>query len=382
MKILLALTHAGFGGVAKHVIDLAVYFKKRNNEVFIAVGNQKTDLLQELSRYADEVIILPFLKREVSILNDLRTLKTVITLLKKYSFDIIHCHGPKAGFIFRLAGKIVGAKVIYTHHLIVYKQFDPFTGILYRWLEKLASSWGERVITVSNHVRMALIKDKVVKANKILTIYNWISDLDPIYTKEEARNKLNLAKDAFVLSYVGRLEVPKDPLTALEGFHEFLRRATPTSREIKFYIVGDGPLKKDVINVINRLKLGDYVILTGFTKDPEMYLAASDVFILTSRQEGLPIAILEAMKYSLPIISNPVDGVPEQVENGVNGFLVPLGDKYTLCSKILELYSNADLVVKMGQESRKIVQDKFNAEKNLKKIEKVYEDILNNKERG
>lgn len=367
-KILLACTHAATGGVAKHVLDLALVLKENGFKVDIATGIEYEDYMNEFINTADDVIKIKHLRRELSPMHDLLALQEVKKLLLVSKYDIVHVHGPKAGFIFRELCYRLSIPVIYTHHLIVYRQFKSLLNPVYKRLELIASRHSDYIITVSNSNKEILVNDNIVDSRKVLVVYNGLVDLRPKYEKLIARAELGIPKDAFVVIYVGRLEKPKDPLTLLRAFKDISNKI-PNSLLL---FVGDGPLRKKIVNENN-------IKIIGFTKEVEKYLAASDVFVLTTYKEGLPISILEAMKYSLPIIATNVDGIPEQVYNGINGYLVEKSDYRMISRYLIELFEDEKKRKEMGEVSYSILKRDFDFRKNVQKIIDVYNKVFVNK---
>ncbi|NNG67947.1 glycosyltransferase family 4 protein [Caldanaerobacter subterraneus] len=364
-KILLACTHAGTGGVARHVLDLALILKENGYKVDIATGTDYVDFMNEFIKIADNVIKVKHLKRKLHPINDLLALQEVKKLLLSRKYDIIHAHGPKAGFIFREVAYKLGIPVVYTHHLVVYRQFKSLLNPLYKKLELIASKHCDHVITVSNSNKEILINDKIVDPRKISVVYNGLVDLKPKYERLKARSEIGIPKDTFVVVYVGRLERPKDPLTLVRAFKEASKKI-PNSLLL---LIGDGPLRSKIVNESN-------IKVTGFIKEVEKYLAAADVFVLTTNKEGLPISILEAMKYSLPIIATNVDGIPEEVYNGVNGYLINKSDSKMLSKYLVELYIDEKKRREMGEASYSILKREFDFRRNVQKIMDIYDQVL------
>jgi len=318
--------------------------------------------------------IIPCLFRKLSLTNDLKAFHEIREFLTKNKFDLVHSNGPKAGFLFRKVCNDLNIRNVYTHHLIVYKQFNSIFNPLYRFLEKAASNWCDYVITVSQSNAKQLIRDGVTPNDKLVVVYNGLSSLQPKYTREYARKTLGINANDFVVTTTMRLEPPKDPKTLILGFERFV--AEGRTKNSKLYIVGDGPQRTNLEKLVKALKIDGFVVFTGFQREPELYLAASDVFLLTTFKEGLPISILEAMKYSLPIIATRVDGIPEQVEDGSNGFLVSKGDLESLCDRLCFLYDNETLRKKMGEKSYAILEGKFNLERNFSRLVELYKELV------
>lgn len=374
--VLLACNHAGFGGVSKYVIDLAKYLKKSNKyTVSIATGIGRKDLLQEMRMNSDKLFIIPHLYRNLNPYNDVKAYFEVRKLLKNNHFDIIHSNGAKAGFLFRRVAYEFSIPNIYTHHLVVYKQFQSPLNPLYKFLERTASNWCDKIIVVTKSAKDELVSDHVTPDDKIEVVYNGLDSTDIKYTKVEARNLLDIPDTKFVVTSVSRLEPPKDPFTALLSIKRLLEIRPSLSSNLLFYFVGDGELKPKMINFVNANGLQDIVKITGFETDVDKYLAASDAFILSTDKEGLPISILEAMKYNLPVIATDVDGIPEEVEHGQTGFLFRRKDFETLCTYLITLIENKSLCESMGKSGRKRMEKFFLQDTNFRMVEMIYDSV-------
>jgi len=371
-KLLISVTHAGMGGVAKHVIEISKFMiQNKGWEVDIAVGLSKSELIDELKLSATKVFTLNSLKREIFPFDDIRAYFSIMDIIKRNNYHLVHSHGPKAGFITRLAAHNLSVKNIYTHHLIVYNQSESIMNPFYKCLEKKAARWCDKIIVVSSINKNILVKDKIADPDKIEVIYNWAENKVK-YSRNEARNILRISPEEFVILSIMRLQEPKDPLTGIKAFMLF-KQQKPNS---KYILIGDGPLKKEISAFIETTGLLDSVIMPGFIKDVDLYLAAADVFILTTKKEGLPISIIEAMKYGLPIIANRVDGINEQIYEGKNGYFINIADYQDLCNKLISIYNNKDLRTILGNESRKIYIEKFRYNSNLEKLYNLYMKVI------
>lgn len=371
-RLLLAVTHAGFGGVAKHVIDLAKHVTMFSNwEVDIACGVQKKDLLETYRQVANRLITVEGLVREISPINDVRAYNNIREIIQGEEYDVVHAHGAKAGILFRRAAFKCGIPNIYTHHLVVYKQFKNMLNPLYKYLETKASNWCDYVVVVTEENKRVLYSDGVVPENKLKVVYNGILEIEPQYTRHSARKKIGISEDTFLIVTVSRLDKPKDPLTLVRGFREICKE----KKNLRLAIVGDGTLKPMIVDELTKNGLINNVLMPGFVNDVDVYLAAADVFCLATEKEGLPIAILEAMKYSLPIVASSVDGIPEQVKNGWNGYLIPVNDDQTFFDKIRVLYTDQKQRAILGRNSRKFLEDKFTAQANYDGLVALYDAI-------
>jgi glycosyltransferase involved in cell wall biosynthesis len=374
-RILLTCTHSGYGGVAKYVLDLAEFLTtSKKYRVFIAVGKEKPDLLPEMRKRAEKVFVIENLQRKINPIADLAAYFEIKKLLKSHSFDIVHSNGPKSGFLFRRVCFELNIPNIYTHHLVVYKQFKSMLNPLYKVLEKKASKWCNKIIVVTEAAKLELSSDGVTPGHMIEVVHNGLKDSEVKYIKEEVREKLGIPKNSFVFVSVSRLAPPKDPFTALSAFGKLSEEYSDLN--ILMFFIGDGSYKKEMMEIVEKKHLQRKVFVTGFRSDVDIYLAAGDVFILSTTKEGLPISILEAMKYSLPVIGSNVDGIPEEIIHGENGFLCKPGDVDEMYHYMKILIEDEKLRQKMGNMSKKILIENFMIHKNFSRIVEIYDKIL------
>jgi len=222
------------------------------------------------------------------------------------------------------------------------------------------------VVAVSQRVRENAIRDGV-NPKKIRIILNGIAIKKPA-TKEVAKlmQELNLDRDAVVLLSIGRLVYQKA--------HNVLIAALPRVLEIwpnlVLFIAGDGPLHSELVEQINNLKLTDKVYLLGVRKDIPALLSISQIFVLPSRWEGLPIALLEAMGAGLPIVATRVEGVEDVVDVEAHGILVPVEDTNALADALIQLVRAPEVRQRMGMAARKHVEKNYT-------IDRVCESYLN-----
>jgi N-acetyl-alpha-D-glucosaminyl L-malate synthase BshA len=146
--------------------------------------------------------------------------------------------------------------------------------------------------------------------------------------------------------------------------------------EVRLMLVGDGPDRHSVESLIKRLDLKEQVFLTGFRSDVANLLRCSDVVALVSQTESAPLTLLEGMSSSLPVVATSVGGIPEIVEDGVNGFLVQPKSPESIAEKILELNSDRDLRRRLGEAARRTVLERYTAEKVVSQYLDIYDKVL------
>lgn len=195
--------------------------------------------------------------------------------------------------------------------------------------------------------------------------------LHPAESRERWRHREGFELNAILITHIGRFTAPKN--------HELLIRAFAQlnlSQPVRLLLVGEGELKPQVEQLVYSLGLSERVRFLGVRSDIPELLNASDIFVLSSRWEGNPMSVMEAMAAGLPVISTAVGGVPELVEEGVSGILVPSENEQALNTAIQTLLDNPERRISMGANARKVALERFDARVMTRAYEDLYESIL------
>jgi len=295
----------------------------------------------------------------------------LISILKKEKPQILHAHLFHAIFLGRITGRICNVPIIISS---IHSKY--IGGFLRNRLLQITDGLDDVVTIVSQRAAETIIKLKIVSANKLLVIHNGI-DLNKFIlqskeTKDKVKKELNVKEDTKILISVGRLCEAKG--------YPYLIEAIKTLKEnmdIKLLILGEGEDKRKLETQIRGFNLEKNIFLLGRKENVSNYLNASDIFILASLWEGLPIALLEAMACGLPVVATNVGGIPEVIKDGLSGFLVDSKNSIMLAEKIEYLLNlNIESRKEMGTEGRKIVEEKFSLEKMTENYENLYEELL------
>lgn len=368
-KILHVITLSEWGGAQQVCYDIVTSFKKDKYTVDVACA-PGGELVNRLRGQGIVVHRIDSLKRDISLLNDLRALFALYRLAKRRRYSIVHCHSTKAGLVGRLAARLAQVPVIlFTAHGWAFSEGRAYWE---RWLlaqaERLAAKVTTKIICVSEHDRKLALRFKVAHQDQLIVIHNGI-DPQPFLRADGGRVRQHLGlREAPVLSFAGRLARQKDPLTLLRAIQNISRG--------KLILAGDGPLQSQVERFIRQNGLTSQVILVGARTDIPDILAASDVFVLSSRWEGLPLVIIEAMVAGLPVVASRVGGVPELVEDGVTGFLVPPGNPEALAEALQRLFEDKELCRRMGEAGREKALRSFTLSRMLRETQAVYQEVL------
>lgn len=289
-------------------------------------------------------------QREISLSKDIKALFEVIKVLKKEKYDVIHLHSSKAGFLGRVAAKLVGQskKVIYTTHGISFLRQDISNSKLklFILLEKIGEICGGQTIACSKS-EAEFIKFKGIKCEYI---NNGIK-IDENFIKQPKKD------DVIRIINVGRITEQKNPKLFNEIAKEFINNP-----KIKFIWVGEGEDRK--------LLSSENIEITGWLSQEQVKkrLKEADIYLSTSKWEGLSLAVLQAMNYELPLILSNCVGNVDLVEEAVNGSI------YQEINKAVENLRKIE--IEQGRESLKILKEQFNIKDMVKNYKKYYERII------
>lgn len=373
MKVLQVLEATG-GGAARHVIDLSEGLARQGIEVHLAYSPLRMDkvMWRGLPRLrAVGVRLLEVPMRRAPHPSDI----SAIGALRKYlreagPFHLVHGHSSKGGGIARLLGfsDMEGFRVVYTPHAFITLSPELFgaKAFVYRSIEKYLACRTDALIAVSEiEVREGLRLGYA--KSRIHLVYNGIS-LDPTHTKsrEEVRSELGLKPENLAVGFVGRFSRQKDPWVLLEAFSKVVL-SFPGA---KLVMVGDGPLRRALVDHAHVLGLEGKIVWPGFLEG-RLAMRAFDIFVLPSLYEGFPYTILEAMAEGLPVIATAVGGVQEIIENGKNGFIIPLRSTENLVQALIWLMRDGALRESFGKKSLEQVS-RFSVDEMVEATLKVY----------
>ncbi len=375
-KILYLITLGEQGGAQKYVLDLAANLKNKYQIVLASGGRPNNYLQQQANNLNLPYYYLSRLQRKLNPLNDLIAFWQIFRLCRHYRPDIIHLNSSKAGALGALAAKLAGVKkVIYTVHGLVLNEPLSLKQKIFYWLaEWLSAKFKKQLICVSQADRQALLSNKIAPDSKITVIYNGlIAGQINFLERSNARRQLSqlincqLTADDLLIGTVANLY----PTKGLTYLIKAARQVNQSYAHAKFIVIGEGPRQKALQQFIHVLKLEKNFFLPGSLRQAANYLKGFDIFVLPSVKEGFPYTLLEAMAAQLPIIATYVGGVPEIIQPGYNGLLVPAADANALAQSINKLISDKKLRASFANAQSKLI-NQFNLSRTLQQTEKIY----------
>lgn len=336
-KVLLVITKSNFGGAQRYVYDLAheLHTKYADTyEVRVAFGG--TGLLKsKLEQVGIETYSIEALGRDVRFLDDFTSARALSAIIRAYRPDILHLNSSKIGAIGSVLGRLHRIPtIVFTGHGWAFNQKRHFLAtLLIKYIYRITLACTHSVIAVSKQTKDDVIAMGMVSSKKIHVVYNGIdSDTHALFSKHDARTKLNLPEKAFVIGTIAELHPRK-------GIDILLKSLEQLPFSAHTCIIGEGESRHDLETHITKAGLSDSVTLTGFVENAADYLKAFDVFVLPSRDEALPYVILEAGRAHVPVIASRIAGVPEILDNGNAGMLFTSEDALELRKMLIDIFN-------------------------------------------
>lgn len=368
MKIIQIITIGSeLYGAQRHVIDLCVRLQSEGHEVVLLLGSAG-----KMSLYAESLgintIILKHLKRTIHPYHDISGVVELVHLFREIKPDVVASHSSKAGILARIAAWWLDIPNTFTAHGWSFAEGIPLINRkMFQWIEKIIGLLSCKIITVSEADKNYALQLGVVSAKKMEVIHYGINPPVPI-------QRFSIVADKpLVMVMPARFQAQKD--------HETLINALLPLKSLNWqlYLLGDGELMPSIREKVSYHGLSDKIFFEGAVNNVPDYLQKADLFLLITNWEGLPISILEAMSYKLPIIASDVAGVKEEVLNGVNGFLVPRKDSISITSAISTFYNNRVMLNSMGEKSWLHFQTHFTIDIMTQRTLGLYCQIANKK---
>jgi len=367
LQLLLVYFEPQSSGQTTHVLSLAQGLDKDKYGITVVLPSQLRQSITSFRQTGVSVVPLPMRK----IIWKPQSIISLMRLIWGRKFDIIHVHSQEAGLLVRIMARAAGAKVIiYTPQCTNIRQTRWFW--IYRSLEKILSYITDKIISVSETDRRRIFRWGI-PSSKVVTIKNGI---DPKLNRETLdiagmKQKLDLDEKQPVVMQIGRLSYQKNPQAFVMGASLVINE----HHDVKFILVGDGPLMEEVEEYIQELGIQNHVNCLGWQDNAYNLIAVADIITLTSRWEGLPYVLLEAMAWSRPVVTTAVNGCPEVVKHGVTGYLVPYEDTNTWAMYVNKLLEDDKKSKDMGRSGNSRLKADFSLKKMIEQTEEIYDNL-------
>jgi len=384
IKVLRVIARLNVGGPALHVAYLTEGLAERGYDTTLVAGSLalgEESMAHVARQRGARIVTLPHLAREVSPLNDLLAVWHLAKLIRAERPQIVHTHTAKAGAVGRVATLLAGNArppiVVHTFHGHVLRgYFNPLATLAFRTLERWLATLTTRLIAVSPEVRDDLVRLGVAPPEKFAVIRLGI-ELDERVggdegARRETRRRLGISADGFVVGWVGRMTAVKRTEDVLLAFRGLLDRRV----DAWLCLIGDGPDRRRLERRAHELGITRRCLFVGYQDDVAPYYDAIDALLLPSVNEGTPVSVIEALAAERPAVATRVGGVPDIVRDGVDGYLVDVGDPETLAGRLAELAADPAKRDAMGSEGRKRVLERYAVDRLVDDVDRLYRELL------
>ena len=360
MKIVLALYSFDIGGSEVLGRNLALALKKQGHMPSLCAINHDGELSGELDRHQIPAIVINRKPGEY-----IRAMWRVWLSFRKLRPDVVHTHHLYVLVYCFLAAKLVGARLIHTEHEY-FSLLNPKKKLMLRIL----SMFCDRVTGVEDTVTAFLEHEIGVIPTKLTTIRNGINVEQFTGVSALSRARFGISGDESIIGIVARLEPVKDHITLLKAFSRIRKE-----NAAHLLIIGDGSQRKFLEQECNALGITNFVTFTGVRTDIPDLLKLIDIFVLCSREEGLPLSLLEAMASAKAIVATKVGAIPNIIQNNNTGLIVPSQSSDDLAHALVILLSNTQLALQLGASAQSFVKCEYDENYMVTSYIRVYSEI-------
>lgn len=344
-----------------HQVDVAFNIEQKVKSEIIELGCKIYQIPFQRSPIKKENIIASKMLKDIIISN---------------KYDLVHTHTPVASAIVRLVcRKLMNIKVLYTAHGFHFFYGAPFKNWLFYYpIEKFLSKYTDVLITINDDdFNTSIVKN--FKAKKIVKVNGVGIDFTKFLVPNEdkkyrLREEYSFSNKDFILIYVGELSSRKNQKILIEAI-SYSYKEIPN---LKLLLVGEGELKYKYEKLIENMGVSDYVKVLGYRSDIPELMQLSDASVSSSKHEGLPVNVIEAMATGLPLIVSDCRGNKDLVENDFNGYLIEANNERQMSEMIISLYKNREKREQFKENSLKILS-KYSIDSVLKEMNQIYSEI-------
>ncbi len=362
MKVLQLTTDMNIGGITSYIFELSKALKGKGVDTVVAsaggdieaslieagIPHEKLDIKTKFE-FSPKVFLAAF---------------AIKRIVQKEGVDIIHAHTRVSQVAGIIASRMTGVPMVTTCH-----------GYFKKRLRAVIDTWGDKVIAISAAVYEHLKKDLGVKDERIELVYSGV-DIDK-FSKEFSESDIAKTKKylgltgKIVVGTIGRLSPVKGQKFFIKAMVEVLKRS-PNAAGL---VVGNGPEGPSIKSLAMALGIDDRISFLDSVSDTREVLSAIDIFVFPSVKEGLGIALLEALAAARPCIASRIGGIEDIIKDRENGILVDVGDSDAITAAALELLSDENLRLNLGQSGRRLVQSRFTLDRMADDMVRVYKKV-------
>jgi glycosyltransferase involved in cell wall biosynthesis len=384
IRVARVIARLNIGGPAQHVTLLTAGLDRVRFVTTLitgVVGEREGDFTEAARARGVEPVVIPELGRAIRPTRDLVALCKLVRLFRRLRPDIVHTHTAKAGALGRLAARVAGVPVtVHTFHGHVLEgYFSPAATRAFLAIERWLARGTDRLVTVSPRLRAQLLAMGIGRPDQVEVVPLGL-DLGRFRrglgaSAPALRASLGLAPGTPLLGSVGRLVPIKDHPTLFRA----VAQLESDGEAAHLVVVGDGEDRPALAQLAQALGVSARVHFLGWRADLETILNELDVVICSSRNEGTPVALIEAMAAGVAVLSTEVGGVADLVTHGETGWLVPPGDPSAMAGAIRHLLAEPSLRARLAAAGRRVALDRHDVTRLIARIERLYTGLINEK---
>jgi glycosyltransferase involved in cell wall biosynthesis len=369
VRVLQLTSSLGFYGAEQMIMTLITALDRESFDVRLAALEKKrvssTAIVAAARAAGFEAVTLPCRGRL-----DWGAIQELKSLVEDQRIEILHCHEPKSRLYGAIVSRMTGVPMVATHHLWTGQNLRTR---LVELIDAAVLHSCQRVVAVSSSVAESM-RRVLISSSRIEVIPNGIdlSGFRDAQQNNEVRASLGIPPGLPVIGAVGRLDIQK----AHERLIEAARKISDAGQDAIYLIVGEGVERLRLESLVRSLGLSDRVLLPGYKSDIRPFLAIMDLFVLPSRREGTPMALLEAMAMRKPVVATAVGGVPDVLTDGIDGIMLPESSVNGLSDALLRLLRDPALARRIARNGRRRVETEFSSRRMAGRYEDVYRRCL------
>ena len=384
VKVLRVIARLNVGGPALHVAYLTAGLAERGFDTILVAGTLargEASMQSVAERRGVRIETIDELHREIAPLRDARAVMRLARLIRRERPAILHTHTAKAGAVGRIAALLAGDArppiIVHTFHGHVLRgYFGPVKTFGFRLLERLLARMTTQLIAVSPEVRDDLVQLGVAPESKFAVVRLGIELDERVASddagRQETRRVLGIPEQAFVVGWFGRMTEVKRTPDVVRAF----RGLVDAGVDGRLLLVGDGPERDGLERFAHELGVMRRCLFLGYQEEVGRYYDAVDALVLPSANEGTPVSVIESLAAARPVVATRVGGTPDVVRDGLDGFLVELGDVESIAERLTDLAADPARRARMGAAGQQHVRERYAVERLVADTERLYRSLL------